>query len=58
MALQSSQTGGGWLLKGLDAEAQTGHNSSAFRDGESPGYFFIVTSQVSANLYVTKSLHL
>lgn len=38
--------------------AQTEHNDSVVGEGESPGYFFTVTDEMSANLYVTLGSHL
>lgn len=41
------------LLTGLGAEAQTGLNDFGVRNGDSPGYFFLVTGELSAHLHVT-----
>lgn len=58
--LQSSRlrTGERLLLTGRSAAKQTGNKSFAVRDAESPGYFFVVTGEVSAHLYITLVSHL
>lgn len=46
------------LLAGRSAAAQAGHKNSVLRNGESPGYSFIATGEVSAQLHVTPASHL
>lgn len=47
-----SRTRGRLLLTRPVAMAETGQNDYVIRDGESPGYYFTVTSEESAHLYV------
>lgn len=46
------------LLKERGEERQTGHNDYVVKDEESPRYYFTVTGEVSAHLYVTALPHL
>lgn len=41
------------LLTGKSAKAPTGQSDFAVRSGQSPRYYFIVTGDVSAQLWVT-----
>lgn len=47
------KTDGRLLLTGHGAEAQTAHSYLVARDRDSSAYFFIVTDEMSAHLYVT-----
>lgn len=57
-ALQRSQNWSKTAADGGIDKAQTGHNNFAVRDGESPAYFFIATSEVRAHLDATLGLRL
>lgn len=46
-------TGERLLLIGKTGEAQVGQNDIFIKDGQSPGYSFIITVDVSAYPYVT-----
>lgn len=47
----------GLLLTGRGTKTQTGHKYFVVMDGESLGYMFTVTGEVSAHVYVTPWLH-
>lgn len=52
------RTGGSLLLMKLGAAAQTGHSDFVVKIGESPEYSFIVTVELSTQLYVALDSHL